>query len=315
MALEHASCSRNNGELRLAFTLVELLVVIAIIGLLVALLLPAVNSARSAARRMTVMNQLRQVALAAHQFHSAQGFLPPAQGSYADNGLHGPVHFHILPFLEEQPIVDLAMSAVGTTSNKHAWDANDAYAHAISVYVSPDDPTIVGGGRYDFGGAMWGQTSYAYNFQVFGNARGTGPDAGWTYSSNRRFWFGKVRLGPSRIKDGTSKTIMFAEKFAQNGPWQRPRDGSSLWACEWDLRRPGFAIPGYPSSTGPASKFQGPPAEVSNYRLASAPRTTGIIVSLCDGSTGFISADIEPEQWWYAVTANGGEILAQHVFQ
>ena len=166
---------------------------------------------------------------------------------------------------------------------------------------------------------MWGQTSYAYNFQVFGKAnvdlRKYRPDSGWTFSTVRPFWFGKVRLGPTKIKDGTSKTIMFAEKFAHNGPWQGARDGSSLWACEWDLRRPGFAIPGYPSSLGPGSKFQGPPHEATSYRVASSPRTSGIIVSLCDGSTGFINADIEPEQWWYAVTPSDGEILTQNLFQ
>ena len=159
---------------RLAFTLVELLVVIAIIALLVALLLPAVNSARGAARRMTVMNSLRQIVLAAHQFQSAAGFLPPAQGAYADSGIFGPVHFHLLPFIEEQAISDRALAVLGPTSRRHAWDANDTFQNAISMYVSPDDPSAVPGGRYDFGGAWWGQTSYGYNFQVFGNARATG---------------------------------------------------------------------------------------------------------------------------------------------
>jgi prepilin-type N-terminal cleavage/methylation domain-containing protein len=309
------SRTRNVARSKLGFTLVELLVVIAIIAMLVALLLPAVQAARSAARRMTVMNHLRQIALAAHQYHGARGFLPPAQGGISDADIQGPVHFHLLPFIEEQALADRALSIVGPTSQRHAWDSHDVYANAIAPYLSPDDPSVVPGGRYDFGGSWWGQTSFGYNFQVFGNAKGRGPDGGWTYSTNRAFWFGKVRLGPTKIKDGTSKTVMFAEKFAHNGVWQRVRDGSSLWACEWDLRRPGFAIPGYPSSTGPASKFQLPPHELASYRVASAPRGSGIIVALCDGSTGFIGNEIEPEQWWYALTANGGEVLSTTLFQ
>ncbi len=313
MANTQATLSGPRG--RQAFTLVELLVVIAIIGVLVALLLPAVQAARAAARRMTITNDIKQIVLATHQFHDTFQYLPPAQGSHTDEGLWGPVHFHLLPYIEEQRILDLAMADLGPTSNRHAWDANNAYANGIEVFISPDDPSVELTGRYDFGGAMWGQTSYAYNFQVFGNRTQNSPDFGWTTTNRPEYWFGQVKLGTSHIPDGTSRTVMFAEKFAHNGPWQGTNDGSSLWACPWDPRRPGFAINGYPNATGPGSKFQGPPHELASPYTAAAPRTQGILVGLCDGSGRFIGADIDPDVWWYAVDAADGQSPAEGGWQ
>src|SRR5262245_4228022 len=107
---------------RQAFTLVELLVVIAIIGVLVALLLPAVQSAREAARRMQCSNNVKQVMLAMHHFHDANLVLPPGavRGATATvahtkfslpvNIKHGWAPF-ILPFMEQKPLAD-----------KYRWD-------------------------------------------------------------------------------------------------------------------------------------------------------------------------------------------------
>jgi prepilin-type N-terminal cleavage/methylation domain-containing protein len=98
---------------RTAFTLVELLVVIAIIGILIALLLPAVQSARESARRAQCANNLRQIGIAVHNYHDVKKWLPPVRIS----GGAGYATFFVLimPYIEQENIQEL-------------WDLNRTYA-------------------------------------------------------------------------------------------------------------------------------------------------------------------------------------------
>src|SRR5262252_3050074 len=114
--MRRASNSLCSTFTRPAFTLVELLVVIAIIGLLVALLLPAVQAAREAARRMQCANNLKQIALAAHNYHDSNGVFPPGHLGiqYPGESWSGwSAHARLLPFLDQSPLFNALNFAFG----------------------------------------------------------------------------------------------------------------------------------------------------------------------------------------------------------
>jgi prepilin-type N-terminal cleavage/methylation domain-containing protein len=296
--------SQSSRYCRGGFTLIELLVVIAIIAVLIALLVPAVQMVRTAAARAQSLNNLKQMALACHNYHDANQSLPPAQGARVPGrGVIGPVHFHILDCIEQGPILRNAQSPAGYAR----WDINGTYGKVIPTYLSPADPTV-NAGLANFG-ADWALASFGYNFQVFGNERmPTSPDVamGNPSTTNIAFWFGRTRL--TGLQDGTSNTIMFAEKVAQCGQWQAAVDGAGLWSCEFSQRRPGFAINGASAnSTGPACMFQlrANPA-TCDWHLASTTSSAGILVALCDGSARLLAASIAPAIWWSALQPNDG---------
>src|SRR5258708_5733753 len=121
---------------RSAFTLVELLVVIAVIAILVALLLPAVQTAREAARRIQCTNNLKQIALATHNFHDANALLPP--GASAAPSFASSLVF-ILPFFEQMN----SFNSFNLTLDVTDFPENStARNHDVSGYLCPSDPSF-----------------------------------------------------------------------------------------------------------------------------------------------------------------------------
>jgi prepilin-type N-terminal cleavage/methylation domain-containing protein/prepilin-type processing-associated H-X9-DG protein len=137
---------------RQGFTLIELLVVIAIIAVLIALLLPAVQSAREAARRAQCVNNLKQLGLAIHNYHSTNGALPPLWGSFANPGFGEPQDLGgwplnwavaLLPYFEQQNLFNASNNAC----RGGAWDAvnlNTVSSAKINTLTCPSESIKTG---------------------------------------------------------------------------------------------------------------------------------------------------------------------------
>src|SRR5260370_16989374 len=134
---------------RRGFTLIELLVVIAIIAILIGLLVPAVQRVREAASRTQCMNNLKQLGLAAQNYHDQHKHLPPGIGYYptAQNGVFGTYFFHLLPYVEQDNLYRSAFGPmsfpppVGTISVYYPGN-NNVYSQRVAVFLSPSDPLL-----------------------------------------------------------------------------------------------------------------------------------------------------------------------------
>jgi prepilin-type processing-associated H-X9-DG protein len=184
--------------------LVELLVVTAIIGVLVALLLPAIQAAREAARRTQCQNHLRQLALGVLNYEAALGRLPPSavvnlKAVVTANNVSWGVHGRILNYLEQQTLRDLVDLEVG-------WD-NQRPIHnlRLETFQCPSDPRS-GEVRDPGGGRVWlYPTNYGFNMGVwfvYDPQTNVGCDGAFYPNSQLRL---------SSFLDGTSRTLMAAE--------------------------------------------------------------------------------------------------------
>jgi prepilin-type N-terminal cleavage/methylation domain-containing protein len=302
--------ARSRSPGREGFTLVELLVVIAIIAVLLGLLLPAVQKVREAAARIQCGNNLKQLGLATHHCHDQFNHLPPGIGWFPGAGPpggFGTTLFHLLPFLEQDNLYRSAGSGgIYSATN------NGVYAAPLKTFLCPSDPSVGPGGVVQDDQTPqnpWGAGCYAGNVQVFARVDANG---------NLIDGQGAARI-PASFPDGTSNTILYAEKYARCS--NAFLDGGSYWAyANTDPTVPGFGPkhPGFeisfwgPNAIGPGSKFQVQP---NPYRgscdptRASTAHPGGILVGLADGSVRPLSPALSGTTWWYACTPAGGEVL------
>jgi len=323
-----------------AFTLVELLVVISIIGILVALLLPAVQAAREAARRMQCANSAKQIGLAVHNLHQAYGVLPPIanggglssvmpKGPYSGIGGATPYTW-LLPYMEQAPIFAMAqkykkMSIVlwwnGPTGDG-ALAPDCAAAQPVRTFLCPDDPTganVTGMAVATCGGAqLYGAANYAFNFYVFGVPKASDLTA--RLQGKNTF---------TVFRDGTSTTLMISECYASCGYNKSSRTDmwvlSNLWPDGSSSFRPAFCTNNFYHEPAQSPNIPGDP----RYAQCLAPQTINpdwlkecrfetvqsghpgaLNVCLGDASVRSLSLNIDPAVWYLACDPQDGRTIS-----
>ncbi len=273
-----------------AFTLVELLIVIAIVGILVALLLPAIQTARESARRVACKNNLKQIGVAVQNYHATTGHLPPPKlGAGQFNPLGG-TFIALLPHLEENARFD------AYDATKPVYDPINLpiTSRTVDIYLcpsmtlprtvpEPESDEKLGPGSYIIS-TRTDYTNFADLDGAFENPRADGS----------------YRLGLQHITDGTSKTLLVGEiNYAvQTMAWTNcpalngtPMWGDQTWAHGYWALSWGHMAAKFPALYNNSAQYA-PPHSNRSFR---SDHPGGVQFLLVDGSVQFIPTDSSPE--------------------
>jgi len=339
---------------RRGFTLIELLVVIAIIAVLISLLLPAVQSAREAARRAQCVNNLKQIGLAMHNYHSAMGSFPMAvTTAYSNVGVQTSwgtlgAQAMLLPYLEQGPLYQSInfswnlWQGQGTLVNRTAWQSR------VSSYECPSDGLVGQENTNNY----FGSVGTTVGFRSHPHSRGI-------FAFQRTY-------GLQDVSDGTSNTISYSEALVSstagastqqkwrdgpapagatvsaayrllNGPdnlagmqqdWQscnrffRTEINRGQRGYRWGLSNLGESLfqtlipPNSNDYPWNSCRLDCPGCGVlhSGYYNATSNHPGGVNVGMSDGSVRFVKSTIAMQIWWALGTRDGGEVLSSDQF-
>lgn len=323
----------HRETLRKGFTLIELLVVIAIIGVLIALLLPAVQSAREAARRAQCVNNLKQLGIALHNYHDTEGSLPlgrtiPFNQSFSQFA-------RILPYIEAGSIA----GAINFDWGYGAAANTTAGGTRVAVLTCPSDGA-------ELVPASMGPTSYRANegtsvVMWYGKSDTANVNAGMPAPNG--LFFSDIKVTLAAIRDGTSNTAAFSEHvlgdFDQGVATEKAdtfRPGTypatpdeAVQMCRnmnWrDVSLQGVSAVGAPWIYGYHSTssywHSGPPNSRSCMfppsrimTVANSNHPGGVNVCFADGSVRFVKDTVDLSTWRALGTRNGGEVVSADQF-
>jgi prepilin-type N-terminal cleavage/methylation domain-containing protein/prepilin-type processing-associated H-X9-DG protein len=323
-----------------AFTLVELLVVITIIGILIALLLPAIQAAREAARKMQCSNNLKQMGTAVHNFATAYGYLPPAvtmETTAACGSLEGtanePKPFYrftmfvrILPYIEFGNVYDQFNPQINEWYPPNLAPISPRGA-LIPCYVCPSDGASIRTlnlGRWGLGDQTLG--NYACAASVDGYYAASGSPCTFhslTTPKRRPAIYVSSKTSFAEVTDGTSNTIILSELLL--GPHASAAiddtaDIRGLWSADFGCSFSGKFSPNASEGDECMSNCKdGPDTPIKSFvnspwgHWANAARSRhpgGVNVCMVDGSVHFVANAIDINLWQALISADGGETVS-----
>jgi prepilin-type N-terminal cleavage/methylation domain-containing protein/prepilin-type processing-associated H-X9-DG protein len=329
---------------RKAFTLIELLVVIAIIGILIALLLPAVQKVREAAQRSQCLNNLKQIVVAAHNYHDAYQRFPsglnvpiaepptyqPSGCFYTNDvsvtaGLVGPAPtYHqfiswceaLMPYYEQDNLfkqLDLTQDQFVNTNGRDSPGATP-----IKVLVCPSDRLdrqVFGYTNVDTGPSFFGMNSYCGNF---GRRSFPVNNAAYPLQPDGVFFFNSsVRI--TDIIDGSSNTFAFGERYHYDPLWTTSTGISSRGGWAWSEYNSSQDVLLSAAFDGPAGNLQvginftmtTNNAAQQNDRLCAfgSGHPGGANFAMADGSVRFVTQSIDFATLQALTTRATGEVI------
>jgi len=330
---------------RRGFTLIELLVVIAIIGVLVSLLLPAVQSAREAARRSQCMNNLKQMGLALHNYEGVHGGYPPPKiysgscnQSNAGQGLvlNTTGFTMMLPFLEQQQMANAYNFSQASSGS--AWQVSTSNGPGntvlignplvnttitgslVSVFACPSDETPrveneTGTGAYSRQEAR--RSNYFFSTGIYTDYDCPGITRIKPNKAYQGAFYNDLSVSPKDVRDGLSNTMMIGESVqehtaSQYGPY---------WASGTHTAVHGRTIPIYGGTSYPDWLPNAPasaltlgtatnPAKLTYAWVFSSRHPGGVLVLMGDGTVKFIKNTINANTWASLATIKNSEVIS-----
>jgi prepilin-type N-terminal cleavage/methylation domain-containing protein len=300
-------CSASPGAAgcrRTAFTLIELLVVIAIIAVLIGLLLPAVQKVREAAARVKCANNMRQLILALHNYHSAYGAFPAGQLDMPNGAQHNWTA-QLLPYFEQDNLYRQYNFNVN-------WDdpANDSgiNQHMIKVFVCPSAPDAPPRTAANKRGVL--------DYPAINQIHRPNPFATNLPPSDSTYIgvLGKnVNRRMTDIVDGTSNTLILAEDGGRNQDWRMGQQGGTLGESgAWANPSGAIVVSGYNPRTqsipGPVAVNGCNSQNVYSFHIGAAG---GVFA---DGSIRFLSSSTSIDVLIALTTRAGHEVIQDNTF-